>query len=1057
MAGCRTLLTASGRPAYTHVRLIPLKLQVKNFMCYRDNVPELDLQSIHVACLCGDNGHGKSALLDSITWALWGQSRARRQDDLVHQGLGDMAVELEFSARSQRYRVSRRYARRGAQGHTILELAIWSGAGFTPVTLNSVRETEEHIRNTLHMDYDTFVNTAFLLQGKADMFTASTPAKRKEVLAEVLDLAYYETLEERAKQRSREFQAQIDRADTGVELRRAEVAGRDEHEQDLADVNARMEGLKTRAGDAQARHRRLEEAVTALRARAAELHDLERRISNAEADMAEIARRIPDTRRRVADAEKLVGREAEVLGGFDNLVAARREVERLRDAALQAADLEGRISGLDKAIAVERTRLSGDRERVRARIADELEPAAARAPAIESKIAAVERDEQALDAKEADLEAQRHEIDGLTVERDALNNAMEARTEIESRKAQVEREIAVQEAQIRADVDHQAKRTADLAQVADSIGLIERQLQDLLDETKELDTETKEIDARRRELEGMDGRIVYLRQANETLMADMKEGHRNFNILDEDDARCPVCKHPLGPDGKEHLRAEYEAQGLEQKRRYLENDGEVKKLESKHTQLSRHLAQEESGTAGRRSRIDGETATLRSRLGDAGKAKEELVTAEAWLAQLRANLTSGSFAHDERARVRDIENELAANDYDPERRREIERAIADKRSSVDARQGELSAKRTELRTTRAVLAAELEESTRASEELGPQRRRLQELDRTLSTEDYAQDERRQVGALRATLDDLGYDAEEYRAARTKAADLEPYDELSRQLREAKAALPRERESLDADAKMLERRRMDLQADRERSEELRLQVASMPARERELSEAGNARDSLEHQVREAAIEQGRLRRELARLDRLQDDIERLQAERRELADRKSIYDDLAVAFGRNGIQALMIENAIPQLQDDANELLGRLTENRMSLKLQVMEGRRARGVASEELDIRISDEVGTRSYEMFSGGEAFRINFALRIALSKLLARRSGAPLPILFIDEGFGALDSGGQEHLKEAIQSIQADFEKIIVITHVEQVKEAFPVRIEVTKTPAGSTFAMS
>ena len=257
--------------------------------------------------------------------------------------------------------------------------------------------------------------------------------------------------------------------------------------------------------------------------------------------------------------------------------------------------------------------------------------------------------------------------------------------------------------------------------------------------------------------------------------------------------------------------------------------------------------------------------------------------------------------------------------------------------------------------------------------------------------------------------------------------------------------------------MLERRSADLQADRLRSEELRLQVATMPARERELVEAGQARDSLEHQVREAAIEQGRLGRELARLDRLQAEIERLQAERKELADRKGIYDDLAVAFGRNGIQALMIENAIPHLQEDANELLGKLTENRMSLKLQVIEGRRARGVASEELNIRISDEVGTRSYEMFSGGEAFRINFALRIALSKLLARRSGAPLPILFIDEGFGALDAGGQEHLKEAIQSIQADFEKIIVITHVEQVKEAFPVRIEVTKTPSGSTFAIA
>ena len=94
---------------------------------------------------------------------------------------------------------------------------------------------------------------------------------------------------------------------------------------------------------------------------------------------------------------------------------------------------------------------------------------------------------------------------------------------------------------------------------------------------------------------------------------------------------------------------------------------------------------------------------------------------------------------------------------------------------------------------------------------------------------------------------------------------------------------------------------------------------------------------------------------------------------------------------------MIERAVPQIQEIANDLLSKLTDNRMALKLELREGRldRLTGVPSEELDIRVSDEVGTRSYETFSGGEAFRIDFTLRIALSKLLASRSGAPLPCL--------------------------------------------------------------
>ena len=69
-------------------------------MCYRDNVPTLELESVHVACLCGDNGHGKTALLDAMTWALWGWARGRDRhyEELVHQGRQDMSVELEFMA-----------------------------------------------------------------------------------------------------------------------------------------------------------------------------------------------------------------------------------------------------------------------------------------------------------------------------------------------------------------------------------------------------------------------------------------------------------------------------------------------------------------------------------------------------------------------------------------------------------------------------------------------------------------------------------------------------------------------------------------------------------------------------------------------------------------------------------------------------------------------------------------------------------------------------------------------------------------------------------------------
>ena len=70
----------------------------------------------------------------------------------------------------------------------------------------------------------------------------------------------------------------------------------------------------------------------------------------------------------------------------------------------------------------------------------------------------------------------------------------------------------------------------------------------------------------------------------------------------------------------------------------------------------------------------------------------------------------------------------------------------------------------------------------------------------------------------------------------------------------------------------------------------------------------------------------------------------------------------------------------------------------------------------------------------------------------MLAGRAGARLRTLVIDEGFGSQDADGIQRLIEAIRLVSPDFAKILVITHLDELKDAFPSRIEVTKTESGS-----
>ena len=171
--------------------MIPIRLSVKNFLSYQEDAPVLDLSGIHLACLCGPNGNGKSALLDAMTWALWGIARGRRQEDLVHFGRRDMQVELVAKNEQQQYRIIRRYLKnRTSSGVTDLQLQILSGDEYKSISGSTIAETQQSITNVFGMDYRTFANSVYLVQGKSDNFTISTPIERKEVLGKILNLTY---------------------------------------------------------------------------------------------------------------------------------------------------------------------------------------------------------------------------------------------------------------------------------------------------------------------------------------------------------------------------------------------------------------------------------------------------------------------------------------------------------------------------------------------------------------------------------------------------------------------------------------------------------------------------------------------------------------------------------------------------------------------------------------------------------------------------------------------------------------------------------------------------
>ena len=391
-----------------------------------------------------------------------------------------------------------------------------------------------------------------------------------------------------------------------------------------------------------------------------------------------------------------------------------------------------------------------------------------------------------------------------------------------------------------------------------------------------------------------------------------------------------------------------------------------------------------------------------------------------------------------------LKNDAEAKSLAP-KRKQLEAGLANAEAALhDAQRGH-AARLAELRR-------ETEEGEAAEGELASVERELEALTGRLEREDFAQTERQQLAAVQARRTAVGYDADYHAELRGSLRELQRYTELARDLRDAEERLPQEQAALAEFESLAKARRAEAAAAEGRLAEIAGQLEDAPALQAALDAKAAERRSLEERVADL---QGQERLHALQLERLaarEQEQAELQQALAELQAARSSYGVLVDAFGRGGIQALLIEAALPELEAQANDLLARLTDHRMTLSLETQRQSR-QGNVSETLEIRIADELGTRSYELFSGGEAFRIDFALRVALAKLLASRAGAPLRTLFLDEGFGTQDPGGRERLVEAIQTIQDEFDLILVVTHIEEMKEAFPVRIDVSKDDSGSS----
>lgn len=334
-------------------------------------------------------------------------------------------------------------------------------------------------------------------------------------------------------------------------------------------------------------------------------------------------------------------------------------------------------------------------------------------------------------------------------------------------------------------------------------------------------------------------------------------------------------------------------------------------------------------------------------------------------------------------------------------------------------------------------------------------KRVKEIEKAMEGGKFAIEAQKALKALEKELAKLGYDISAHEAKRKEEAKLREVEEEARKLesaREVSKRIGKEIEELEEESA---KKKWDVAEAEKVFAEAEKVLAESEAGAPSLQEAESKLFELREDENRVRDEVGAARQRVDVLSTLRTRRAEYEHQREEINQNIVRHRSLERAFGKDGVPALLIEQALPQIQQKANDILERLSDGAMTIQFvtQAEYRDKKRDDLKETLDIHISDSSGMRDYEMYSGGEAFRVNFAIRLALSEILAQRKGARLQTLVIDEGFGSQDALGRQRLVEAINTVKNDFAKIFIITHLDELKDAFPNRIEVEKTERGST----
>ncbi len=529
--------------------MIFTKLTLNNFKSHENTVIKFNKG---ISVIVGENGAGKSTILEAISFALFKQHTAKKIDDLVRNNANSMYVELEFISNGREYRIIR--SKKSMLKSSIYKKTSKDG-GYVHICTGD-KEVANEIRQILDIDSDLFLNAIYVRQGEIADLIDKTSAEKKNLIAKLLGI---DSLEKAWKNL---------------------LPIISDYENQLSELKGKLYNSK----ELKEEYDRKKDELNSLKDKG---HELEEQIN----EVTELLDDISESKRNMEREKEIYEAQVNNYENEQKTLSKLEDDKRLVQENLDnISEAEGQIDRLEKYVAKLPVYLDFEKSVSSIQTLKEQEAE------IEDKLDSIDKQNSIVNETKEDYNkylASEEEINKLNNQKVNLEKELAAMAKLEQDKKVLLSDIEGE----RNDIEDFFSKAKDKL---DDNGLS----QDILSEVDDFNTLEKvtngfadEISAK---IKDLSNDIISKNEEIVVFKQNIESSKKPLEDLDEVEDKCPICQSEITPYQKKELIKQYNLTIQENEKAIVENEETVRLLtknkesfeekESKIQDLSKDIA-----------------------------------------------------------------------------------------------------------------------------------------------------------------------------------------------------------------------------------------------------------------------------------------------------------------------------------------------------------------------------------------------------------------------------------------------------------------------------------